>query len=317
MVLLGGLLPGCPFSDDYFISPSAGLAGSGPVAGGEGGTGGSSAAAGGPAAGGIGGNSAAAGGDGGTGGQVATGGNGATSAGGNGGTGGSSDTGGSGDAGGEGGVDVSPGTGGAGGTMTGCVAEPERCDGVSNDCDDEIDEDGVCPAACTAKSYDDHVYLLCYSEDSADALGADDATARCGDLSAQFGLEQDLGLVWIETSEENDFLLDWIDETTSTGVLWTGANDENRETTWVWGRSTEAEQFYTGSSSGDGMPYMDRFDDFASGQPDGGDHDDEDCGAFDSDYGWQWADHFCTTLQPGFICEQHPPVRAARLTQDD
>jgi hypothetical protein len=84
------------------------------------------------------------------------------------------------------------------------------------------------------------------------------------------------------------------------------ANDDDQEGTWVWGRGASAEQFFSNGTAGGGTPYMGRFNDWAAGEPDGGDHDDVDCGAFDSSVDWQWIDELCTTLEPGFICEEHP-----------
>jgi hypothetical protein len=271
-VLLASLLPGCPLSDSYFVDPNAGLGGLGASMM-MGGTGGRVGR-----------------GDGKAGGKAA-------------GTGGL----------------VEPGTGGfggLGGTTPGCVVEPEICDGISNDCDDEIDEDSACPAGCSATTFDSRLYVLCFSADTNDALGASEASARCGEIGMGLRVEPPLGLVWIESARENDFLKAWIASTVpSDAVLWMSANDENEEGAWVWGRRPDAEQFFAGNSPrGDtgGEAYMDRYHDFASGEPNGGDHDDEDCGAFDPESDWQWMDEFCTTLAPGYVCEQPPPGSALR-----
>jgi hypothetical protein len=198
-----------------------------------------------------------------------------------------------------------------GGSGSGCVAETERCDGLDNDCDDEIDEGSVCPDSCTARRSpsDGHLYLLCLSTDSGDAIGCDDASTRCTDLGPELGLELPFGLVWIESSEENEFLKDWIVGTApSDGKVWTAANDQNEELIWVWGRRTGAEQFFTADPGGGGTPYLDRFNDWASGQPDAKDGTAADCAAFDSNVGWQWNDQSCTRLEIGFVCEEHPPL---------
>jgi hypothetical protein len=187
------------------------------------------------------------------------------------------------------------------GERSGC--ETERCDGLDNDCDDEVDEDSVCPDACSAQQFDGHAYLLCVS--STDTIGADDASARCLGLGVEFGLEHDMGLAWIESSDENTFLMDWIMGTAPTdGVVWMGASDQSMEYTWVWGRKAGAEQFFTGSSDGGGSPYMDRFADFGSGQPGSSRGLDEDCGAFDGRVDWHWSDRECDEAMVGFVCEE-------------
>jgi len=199
---------------------------------------------------------------------------------------------------------------GEGGANGGCVPETERCDGIDNDCNDAIDEGSVCPDTCTARRSpsDDHLYLLCVATDSADYLGADDASARCGDLGTELGLELPFGLVWLDSSDENELVKDWVIETApSDGKVWMGANDQAEEGTWVWGRRTGATQFFVGDPAGGGTPYMDRYIDWASGQPDARDGTSADCAAFDSNVDWQWNDQSCSRTEVGFICEEHPP----------
>src|SRR5262249_39418177 len=104
---------------------------------------------------------------------------------------------------------------------------------------------------------------------------------------------------------ENDFAKTWIMAATDAdGMVWMGANDIDEEGRWVWGRGTNATEFFVGSDQGGGMPYMDAFNDFADGRPNSGNGADEDCGAFDSDFAWSWNDLVCDDSRLGFLCEQ-------------
>ncbi|HWP09320.1 MAG TPA: C-type lectin domain-containing protein [Polyangiaceae bacterium] len=293
-ILFGGLLPGCPLSDEYFVDPNAaqGTGGSGDP-GGSGGFGGALASGGkggeepagkggraGPGGKGDGGTSAA-----GTGGTEASG-TGGTEASGTGGTGGTE----------------ASGTGGMAGSSMKC--EPmERCDDLDNDCNDVIDDGAACPASCSARQYDGHAYVLCVSSD--DAVDADDAAMRCAEMSK--GPPFTLELAWIESSDENEFLEQWIADTApSGGVVWMGANDQLNEGVWVWGHRPDAEQFYDDTATGNGA-YMDRFNYFAEGQPGSNRDLDEDCGAFDDRVGWHWSDRECSEAMVGYVCEQMAP----------
>lgn len=273
-ILLGALLPGCPVSDPYFVDPNAaqGTAGSGDQ-GETGGMGGTMPSAG-------------------KGGQDAAGSGGRTGPGGKAGA----------PAAGSGGMGVS-GTGGMSGTGMKC--EPmERCDGLDNDCDGEIDDGTACLGSCSAEQHDGHAYVLCVST-ADDLVVADDAAMRCAQMSK--GPAFTLELAWIESSDENDFLRQWIADTApSGGVVWMGANDQVKEGVWVWGHRPDAEQFYevTDTTSG---PYMDRFNDFGEGQPGTSRNLDEDCGAFDDRVDWHWSDRECSEAMVGYVCEQISP----------
>jgi hypothetical protein len=178
----------------------------------------------------------------------------------------------------------------------------ERCDGLDNDCNDEIDEGDACPASCSAQQYDGHAYVLCLPDD---AIVADQAAMRCAEMGK--GPAFTLDLAWIEASDENEFLREWIADTApSDGVVWMGATDQTKEGVWVWGRRPDAEQFYevTKASSG---PYMDRFSDFGQDQPGSSRGLDEDCGAFDARVDWHWSDRECSEAMVGYVCEQTSP----------
>jgi len=311
--LIAVFLPGCPLSDSYYVDVGAsgghtaatggettvgGASGAGrggkPAFGGNGGTG---------AVGGAGG--ATVGGSGGTmadGGTTASGGGAATGA-----TGGSSEVGGSGGKAGssaEGGSQTVGGTGGTAGTA-GCVMETERCDGIDNDCDDDIDEGAVCPDGCSVEVYDDHRYILCIAASKADGVTTDDAAARCDDLAHELDFAASFHLTAIESQAENDFLRTWLgDSLSGTAVVWIGANDRTEENTWVWDFDPDGEQFFVGATGGGGTPYKNRYNDWYPGSPRSLNGEDQDCGSFDTGLDLHWDDRSCDSVELGFICEE-------------
>lgn len=309
VVLLPCFLSGCPLTDDYFLDrgqngPSA-VGGDTSVAG-TSGTGSEQAGTGGSETGGTG--VAATGGNAGsgafvTGGTTALAGTGGTSAAGSAGVaGGGGSLGGAG-SGGSGGEAGEPNAG-AGGEPPECLPSVEVCDGTSNDCDEEIDEDDVCPTGCTARTFGEQTYYLClFATPSAQANYAN-ATTRCEALGDELGLGVETALVRIESADENDFIKSWIAETApGEGMVWIGANDLDAERTWVWGRGRGAERFFDAAVGGGGVAYQNHFHDFPEGRPNSANGVDEDCGALDSEISWQWNDLKCSDARLGYLCE--------------
>ena len=299
------LVTGCPLSDGYFIDGNLGRAGSSSVTGGSAGasasaglgTGGSTTGGTGTSA--TGGSSEAASGGsggsaaGGTGGDVTSGTGGAPASGGTGGSDGSAATSGE------------PGLGEGG--ERGCVPSREVCDGIDDDCNGETDEGGVCPTGCSARTYGGHSYLVCVYGSNADYVVYADASTFCQGARDKLHLPFALDLAYVESADENDFLKNWLTEAApKDGQIWFGANDIMTEGRWVWGQMPGAMPFFQQNPMmAGGMPVMGKFSDFAAGEPSGTDRLDEDCGAMDGSYDWQWNDLPCSSDPiAGFICEQ-------------
>jgi hypothetical protein len=260
--LVAAFLPGCPLSDSYYVDAN-GTAGHTAANGGETTVGGGAGVgpSGGNAA--LGGSNldAGAAGDaggtttGGSAGDAASGGSAAST-----GTGGSNGVGGSGGTSGTGaqaGTEAKGGTGGGAGA-TDCSDEPERCDGIDNNCNDEIDEDAVCPQGCAVEINDSHTYLICIAATKAEGWDTDGAAARCSELAQELELDASFDLAWIESEAENDFLRTWLEDNLSgSAVVWIGASDRDEENVWVWGAGSDAVQFFVGDSGGGGTPYQD------------------------------------------------------------
>lgn len=198
---------------------------------------------------------------------------------------------------------------GQGGTTSTCVPEPEICDGISNDCDAEIDEDGACPSNCSVQSYDGHLYTLCLFPDEAEWATYEEARTSCAKLGPQIESPSDFALTAIESKPENDFLKEWIKQTTPISkevMVWSGANDIEKERTWVWGQGASAVRFFDQAREGGGKAVGTAFEDFPPDKPNSANDWDEDCGGFDSELAWQWNDFKCEDPRLGYVCEEVP-----------
>jgi hypothetical protein len=122
------------------------------------------------------------------------------------------------------------------------------------------------------------------------------------------GLGMQLDLARIQSAEENEFLRGWIAERAANveGMVWMGANDLTMEGRWVWGQGADAVHFFTaGRYSGSAGTAVDGlYNDFSEGRPNSANGVDEDCGAFDSEFGWHWNDLDCGVPRLGVLCEQ-------------
>lgn len=196
------------------------------------------------------------------------------------------------------------GGGGAGGGGTGgsggCASNPERCDGVDNNCQGGADEGSVCPTGCTAMTQLARVYVLCYRSNT-DITWPVAAETCAGTLSEAAGVR--LELARIESPEENAALVQWIQSRNLQAGIWMGANDLDVNDTWAWGRGDSRLVFFQDDSSG-GHAVDGRYNNWGSGRPNG-DTMMEDCGFFEASNAWRWSDRRCE-LQPlpGYLCEQ-------------
>jgi hypothetical protein len=301
VVLLATALPGCPLSDRYYLDPRAGSSGGAIDGAGGRSTGGMAGMPGPPMP--MGGMSGAVAGAGGIAGGA-----------------GKSDRSGKGDKGGMAGRAEVAGTGPAEGGATGaCVPTTELCNGVDDDCNDEIDEGSVCPSGCSAQTYADHVYLLCLFPDGPKPTNPE-ASAACEALGSELGLGVGFELAFIESEAENAMLKNWIKgsaPTSGTGgpgtgfgsqnPVWMGANDIAEEGVWVWGQDAGAVQFFQANAmQSGGMDVNGGYDDFGTGRPNINTSANEDCGAFDAAASWDWNDVNCSDAALGYVCEQNP-----------
>jgi hypothetical protein len=196
--------------------------------------------------------------------------------------------------------------GGSEGPDHDCLPEPELCDGVSNDCDADVDEDDVCPPGCSAAQHDGHVYLLCVATSAAAYVTHLAAGMRCDSAGSELGLDVHFNLASIESAGEEAFLKDWIATVAPPSAsVWHAANDLTKEGTWVWGEGPQATPFLHSGPMGGGMPDPGKYADFAPGHP-SSTQPDTDCGAFDGSLDWQWDDERCLTPAAGYVCEQKP-----------
>ncbi len=141
----------------------------------------------------------------------------------------------------------------------------ERCDGEDQDCDGELEPEGVCP--CPLLREAGVVWLTC-EEESTWA----DAEATC--VSVGFHL------AWVNNSDQNETVRDVADDTVGRGNIWLGLNDRDVEDDFVWSS---------------GAPYD--WDNWDWGEPNnfGG----EDC--TEMTRGGSWNDVACGGPRP-FLC---------------
>ncbi len=188
--------------------------------------------------------------------------------------------------------------GAAGGTPT-CVPEDERCDGIDNDCDDQIDEGNVCPDDCVGEHFEGHDYLFCPAESSGPL-----SRARTWERARTYCVTRGKVLVHLETEAETKFVYAALAELDLGGDAWMGATDRV-EDKWSWEGTTMLDTvlFYDDKTEKvvDGF-----FVDWREGEPNDGGN--EDCGVLEdqNDGTYLWDDRSCSEDLELFVCEGEP-----------
>ena len=184
-----------------------------------------------------------------------------------------------------------------------CADNVERCDGIDNNCDGQIDEGAACVGTCAGFALEGHGYMFC-----SDSVVRDVAADRCE--------AQGMRLAWIETPEENAFLVEKITAadvpaSASAEVLtYIGGSDSGNEGNWIWrGRGAIANgfQFWQGGSADSGGRAVGgAYANWAPTEPSNTD-DDENCAVIsvlgqNNRQPGNWDDRDCDTALP-FVCE--------------
>lgn len=162
----------------------------------------------------------------------------------------------------------------------------ELCDGVDNDCNGQVDENGVCPNGCkgarntSVTGAPPHAYMVCSNPTTWTGAFFDCQAAS-------------MELVRVDTLNEDTFLVG-ID---GNQAFWTGGNDNQNLSMEIWAWA-DGVQFWQGDANG--MKLNNLFTDWAPGEPNtsGAKH----CALANANTG-RWHARNCSQMHE-YICEQ-------------
>jgi hypothetical protein len=184
-----------------------------------------------------------------------------------------------------------------------CGDNAEVCDGLDNDCDDAIDEGTACANDCAGFALAGRGYMFCST-----GTVRDEAAERCS--------LEGMRLAWIETPEENAFLVDRIESadvpaSASEEILtFIGGSDAAAEGSWIWrgsGAIADGFQFWQGQAAANGGEAVGgAYSNWSDTEPNDTD-DNEDCAVMsvlgnNNRAPGNWDDRDCDGLLP-FVCE--------------
>ena len=178
----------------------------------------------------------------------------------------------------------SGGSGGMGGGNN-CTPSAEICDGVDNNCDNQIDPKGTCPDACTGATFNGHRYMFCGAVSN---ISSDVAICTGASMST----------LTIESPEENAFILGKIG-----GDTWLGGSDAGVGAEGVWRWVPTNHVFW---NKGD---IQGEYENWAMGRPTTKDSNNEDCMVIVDSGGsaGKWNDIVCDSGGKRAACEAVAP----------
>jgi hypothetical protein len=169
-----------------------------------------------------------------------------------------------------------------------CVATGmEVCDGLDNNCNGRIDENGVCPNQCIGAAYNGVGYMFCFGNQE---RIWNDASTECKN--------HNMHLVRVDDAAQNSFIRKTALSVGYSDTIWLGGSDSAHDGMWMWMDGT---QFWQGGVNGHTVDGL--YAGWDVGQPNNATGA-EDCAAM-----WTniegWHDATCG-LRHAFMCQGTP-----------